>query len=72
MWRVLYVDKWTGESACMYRNNEFAEYYGESVRPSASARLWSPFVRRGHVQCVRFRYRVHDESRLVVLKHNKG
>ena len=63
VWRVLHMDRWTGESACM------APFSSDSGQ--ASAKLWSPFVGSGD-RCVRFAFRTEGKSRLNVLRHSKG
>lgn len=74
-WRVLFMDKWTGESACAYRSLEEEEEEG-SLDPSGSqtavAKLWSPYVKASRVQCLRFRFRFESGGQLSVLKHKKG
>lgn len=72
------MDKWTGESACVYRQQSSRVVFEDEAiltadeNEAAVAKLWSPYVRAGRVQCLRFRYRFEGKGRMSVLKHNRG
>lgn len=63
-WRVLYMDRWTGESVCMTRVHSRRR---ENL--AAVAKLWSPLASS---ICVSFAFKVHGAGRLSVLKHAEG
>ncbi len=67
MWRVLYTDRWTGESACMSR----VVSRRASLSAPAVAKLWSPWVESGG-HCLRFAFRVEGAGHLSLLKHAPG
>lgn len=73
MWRVIFIDKWIGESACVYR---FHGYDGEGplfLDKPAVAKLWSPYVKPRSALCLQFRYRFQGAGgRLSVMKHVAG
>ena len=76
MWRVLFIDKWTGESACVYRFQGYSRRSRgralEFLKQTAVAKLWSPYVEPELTRCMRFRYRFEGGGRLSVLKHSRG
>lgn len=74
VWRVLFMDKWTGESACAYRSFGYGKRKAKArfLDEAAVAKLWSTYVEPENVQCLRFRYRFEGGGRLSVLKHNRG
>ena len=76
IWRVLFTDKWTGESVCMYRFQGYSRRSRSKakqfLKEVAVAKLWSPYVEPQTVQCLRFAYRFENGGRLSVLKHKRG
>lgn len=68
MWRVVYVDRWTGESACMSKS--ISRRAQRSKAPTV-AKLWSPWMESAS-RCLRFSYLLDGPGRLSMLRHADG